>query len=158
MRRIRTYSIASIGIIIVLAASIYYPKKIENSWPFQARQLKVFSILISKFRNQHARAWPSEWNDLATIAFDVDNPSYIRALYFAHPDTGVKQPWLVFDPYSLPKIHDSERIIAAAPTIGGYLPEQANQRLVMFESGSVTWIVNELFLIGTRKMNPQANQ
>ena len=82
----------------------------------------------------------------------MNDPSAVKLLYFKHPDTGVREPWIIFNPSNLPKIENagySERIIAAAPVLGGRNADDGNLRLVLFESGRAVSIPNELFILGT---------
>lgn len=103
-------------------------------------------MLFWKFRERNSGRWPSGWSDLEETA--EHNQAYAKSLYFTHPDTGLQLPWLVFDPTNLPAVVDNERIIAAAPSVGGHVEDGPSQRLVMFESGRAIWISNEKFLSG----------
>jgi hypothetical protein len=127
-------------ILVVLGCSLLCScwEKRENSWSFQGARLASISSLFWTYRKSHNQQWPVSWNDLKNEADRY--PSYKSRLYFTDPETGSKDKWLVFDPSKQSLPIGKKRFIAAAPIVGGNLPERKLQRMVLVETGAVHWV------------------
>ena len=124
-------------------------KSTSNPWFHQARQLKVNSQLFWWYRAQNSDRWPQTMEDLRNVS--ANSKPFRQIMLFVDPDTGESGDWLVFDPQHGEKIAGHERIISAAPRPGGPYAQGRNQRMVMFETGEVTWITESDFLAATQR-------
>lgn len=111
----------------------------RSPWMHQAVLLKFNHRFFLEYRSQHAGRWPASFADLHSAVEDVRDHG--RPASFVDPDTGQSTPWLLFDPARVDSLPEHGHIISAAPRIGGYdVTHHPGSRLVLFESGVVTWI------------------
>lgn len=109
-----------------------------DPWHGQAIRLKELSNVVWKYRSSNNNAWPSSINDLLNL--EGSSAQEMDKFYFIDPNTKTRIFWVVFLPKELIK-GSTDKVIAAAPRVGGP-GNQKFKRLVMLDSGVVTWITN----------------
>jgi hypothetical protein len=131
--------------VLYLLCQISCDERPQNSWPFQGTRLKALTHLYWSYKNRHHGDWPKTWDDLRNEA--TIHPAYAHCLYFVGPDDGVETKWLVFDPVRQNPSPGSQKVIGAAPRVGGNLGTRRFQRLVLFDNGVVDWMDEKKFMI-----------
>ena len=147
--KIRILGLFLLGALLVsLAVYVFSGARARSSWMHQAVLLKSNHRFFLGYRTQNSGRWPVTFADLQRAVADAQD--YGRPAPFVDPDSGRCIPWLLFDPTRCSPHPRHGHIISAAPHIGGYdLTHHPSCRLVLFESGVVTWISEAEFLAAT---------
>lgn len=137
------------ALLLSFAVFIYSGVGPRSPWMHQAVLLKFNHRFFLEYRSQNAGRWPVKFADLDSAVADARE--YGRPASFVDPDTGQSTPWLLFDPDRVASLPEHGHIISAAPRIGGYdVAHHPGSRLVLFESGVVTWIPESDFIAVTQ--------
>jgi hypothetical protein len=93
-------------------------------------------LILEKFHDTEKR-WPETYRSLVDFAANQGNPLEC----FLNPVDKTEHDWLLLTPTETASTMDGEpRILLAAPLPGGFLPQDSNKRLVLFENGKTDWI------------------
>lgn len=86
--------------------------------------------------------WPKTYSDILDFANKHETLFYP----FKDPSDETEREWLLMtNLVQDTPVDDQKFILLAAPVTGGYRPEHANMRLVLFDRGKANWIIEDDF-------------
>ena len=107
-----------------------------SPWILSMNRLGQAHKVMVKFHDSQNR-WPETHRSLVDFAQRSEG----QFPMFVHPAEKSEHDWLLLTPTETASTMDGEpRILLAAPLPGGFLPQDSNKRLVLFENGKTDWI------------------
>ncbi len=133
--------VVAAGLLLMIAAILrpaFTGFATASPWILSLNRLQQAHSIVEKFHAAQNQ-WPKSYSSLVDFA----NNSEGSFPLCVHPADETECDWIFLPPTNT---NDEEsRIMLAAPLAGGFMPEDANKRLVQFENGRADWIPEDNF-------------
>jgi hypothetical protein len=141
--KIRRLVIAGVMTVLLVVAlrPMFNGVSPMSPWMMALHQLGLSYRTLDEFYRVHNQ-WPETYSDMVDFA----NKHGTLFYPFKDPLDGTEREWLLLTNLVQDTSVDTQKLILlAAPVTGGYRPEHADMRLVLFDRGRANWIIEEDF-------------